>query len=124
MWALFGVGSGECSGHLKIQGLLEVEGLQDWRFSGTQGLLCSSFLGLLSFFGVRGYNILPQKELHRRVWVYPKPYLEGQGGFISRFGMGITGGVAWLVWVIRILTKSSWSSNYEGTYCLFGLHPK
>ena len=34
----------------------------------TQGLLCSSFLGLLWFL-VRDCNIVPKKELHRRVWV-------------------------------------------------------
>ena len=49
-------------------GLLRGFGLQGRGFWRTQGLLCSSFLGLLWFLASNS-NILPKKELHRRVWV-------------------------------------------------------
>ena len=37
----------------------------------THGLLCSPFW-VCNGFVVRDYNILPDKELHRRSWVSPK----------------------------------------------------
>ena len=38
----------------------------------TQGLLCSSFWGFSGFW-VGDYITVPKMELHRRVWVNPKP---------------------------------------------------
>ena len=39
-----------------------------------QRLQCSSFL-VMTYFGLRDYNILPKKELHWRLWVYTSSFV-------------------------------------------------
>ena len=66
-------------------GLFGSPGYVDVQFSGwgyvdvqfTQRLQCSSFL-VMTYFLLRDYNILPEKELHSSLWVVAfTPELEG-----------------------------------------------
>ena len=64
----------------------------------TQGLQCSSFLGLL-WFSVRHCNILPKKELRRRVWV----------GFRVCYGLGFRA-------ASKVGTMGPYTDKVQGVY--------
>ena len=56
-------------------------------FCSTQGLQCSSFL-VMTYFLLRGFNILPQRELHWSPWV-GFGFNKGSRDYVARGILGL-----------------------------------